>query len=46
MQAEGNFHLMPAVRSERAPYIARYARMEITFQKENRNLDMIIIKTI
>lgn len=46
MQAEGGFHLMPAVRREKAPCIARYARLEITFQKENRNLDMIIIKTI
>lgn len=46
MQAEGSFHLMLAVRGEKAPYIARYTRMELTFQKENRNLDMIVIKTI
>lgn len=46
MQEEGSFHLVLAVRSKKAPYIARYARLELTFQKENRNFDTIIIKTI
>ena len=46
MQAEGSFHLMLAVRGEKAPYIARYTRMELTFQKENRDSDMIIVKMI
>lgn len=46
MQAEGGFHMVLAVRGEKAPYIARYTRMGLTFQKENRNLDMIIIKTV
>lgn len=46
MQEEGSFHMVLAVRDEKAPCIARYARLELTFQKENRDLDMIIIKTI
>lgn len=46
MQEEGSFHLVLAVRGERAPYIARYARLELTFQKENQDSDIIIIKTI
>lgn len=46
MQEEGGFHMVLAVRGEKAPYIAWYARLELTFQKENQDLDIIIIKTI
>ncbi|WP_455501417.1 nucleoside hydrolase-like domain-containing protein [Gemmiger sp.] len=46
MQEEGRFHLVLAVRGEKAPCITRYARIELTFQKENRNLETVIIKTI
>lgn len=46
MQAEGRFHLILAVRGEKAPYITRYARLELTFQKENRDFDTAIVKMI
>ena len=46
MQEEGSFHMVLVVQGEKAPYIARYARLELTFQKENRDSDMIIVKTI
>ncbi len=46
MQEEGGFHMVLAVRGEKAPYIARHARLELTFQKGNRNLDTIITKAI
>ena len=45
MQEEETFHLVLAARGKKVPYITRYARMELIFQK-NHNLDMTIVKTI